>query len=167
MIEVDNINYNEKDYDLVNNELDVIKTKGKKLDEQIDENFIRKKNEDEKDPEFNFMKEENNKSIEKEMNSEKDQYVLPIDKFVDAEGEEVMPVVLPYETIDIIFNRNNIFANYQYFDPTSCLYDIYDTNRWRPFIDLNIYSSETDKAKKKYGMEILSLFIPWRILDRL
>ena len=72
-----------------------------KLDEQIDENFIRKKNEDEKDPEFNFMKEENNKSIDKAMNSEKDQYVLPIEKFIDEDGEEVKPVFLPYETIDV------------------------------------------------------------------
>ena len=76
------------------------------MDEQIDENFIKKKNEDEKDPEFNFMKEENNKSIDKEMNSEKDKYVLPIEKFTDENGEDVKSVYLPYETIDVknIFN---------------------------------------------------------------
>ena len=47
------------------------------------------------------MKEENNKSIDKAMNSEKDQYVLPIEKFEDEDGEEVKPVFLPYETIDV------------------------------------------------------------------
>lgn len=47
------------------------------------------------------MKEENNKSLDNEMNSEKDQYVLPIDKFTDEEGEDVKPVFLPYETIDV------------------------------------------------------------------
>jgi hypothetical protein len=47
------------------------------------------------------MKEENNKEIDKEMNSEKDKYSMPVEKFTDAQGEEVKPVYLPYETIDV------------------------------------------------------------------
>ena len=53
-----------------------------------------------------------------------------------------------------------MFANFQHFDPTAILYDIYNENRWKPFIDMNIYSTETDKSKMKIWNGIFEPFYP-------
>jgi len=70
----------------------------------IDERLINKKIENEADEKngYNFMQ-ENNKEIDNEMDGEVDKYFLPIDRFYDQEGNEVKPINLPYETIDVKF----------------------------------------------------------------
>lgn len=40
---------------------------------------------------------------------------------------------LPYRTIDIIFNKKNVYMNLQHYDPGRIIYDIYDDNLWYPF----------------------------------
>ncbi len=42
--------------------------------------------------------------------------------------------VLPYKTIDVIFNKRNIWLNLQNHNPVGIIYDIYDQNRWFPLI---------------------------------
>ncbi len=75
----------------------------------IDEKLINKKIENEADEKngYNFIQ-ENNKEIDNEMDGEFDKYFLPIDKFGDS-GNEVKPVNLPYETIDV-----NLFLIYKF-----------------------------------------------------
>jgi hypothetical protein len=42
-------------------------------------------------------------------------------------------VILPYRTIDIIFNKKNVYMNLQHYDPSRIIYDIYDDTLWYPF----------------------------------
>lgn len=42
--------------------------------------------------------------------------------------------VLPYRTIDAIFNKKNIFINLQNPNPACIHYDIYDITKWHPFL---------------------------------
>jgi centrosomal protein CEP76 len=49
--------------------------------------------------------------------------------------------VLPYKTIDVIFNKRNIWINLQHHNPAGIFYDIYDRDRWLPLFR----KTETDR----------------------
>lgn len=66
----------------------------------IDEKLISKKNEENEDGNYDFVN-ENNKEIDKEMEGESDVLSLPVDRFYDENNNEIKPVNLPYETIDV------------------------------------------------------------------
>jgi hypothetical protein len=51
------------------------------------------------------------------------------DDFED-EKIEIKNDVLPYRTIEVIFNKKNIFVNKQHPNPASIKYDIYDKDKW-------------------------------------
>lgn len=39
----------------------------------------------------------------------------------------------PYRTIDVVFNKSNVWANLQNPDPTRIYYDLWNNNYWHPF----------------------------------
>ncbi|KAF4670632.1 hypothetical protein FOL47_001894 [Perkinsus chesapeaki] len=41
--------------------------------------------------------------------------------------------LMPYRTIDIIFNKSNVWANMQTPEPTRIYYDLWNNNYWHPF----------------------------------
>jgi hypothetical protein len=62
---------------------------------------------------------------------------LPIDVFKDRSGNIIEDKFnMPYETIDLIFNRNNIYANIQYHDPAYIRYNLYDKDCFYPYLVL-------------------------------
>lgn len=69
-------------------------------------------------------------------------YILPVEYFKDELGNTLPDIYLPYESIDIIFNQNNIFANLQDSSPTNIYYNLYNRNQWLPFF---CYPQETNK----------------------
>jgi hypothetical protein len=58
---------------------------------------------------------------------------LPIESF-KYKGKKVDDIKLPYQTIDIIFNHKNIWANLGNSDPASIFYHIHDNSKWLPLI---------------------------------
>ena len=51
-------------------------------------------------------------------------------KWNDELGFDSKNNVLPYRTIDTIFNKQNIYINKQYPDPAGIYFDIYNTEKW-------------------------------------
>jgi hypothetical protein len=77
----------------------------------------------------------------------------PIDSFTDINGKIVIDKFsLPYESIDLIFNRNNIYANIQYHDPIFIKYNIYDKASWMPYIRLKAEKIWRGKFEQFYQM---------------
>eukprot|EP00455_Lapot_gusevi_P000936 TRINITY_DN1038_c0_g1_i4.p1 TRINITY_DN1038_c0_g1~~TRINITY_DN1038_c0_g1_i4.p1 ORF type:complete len:317 (-),score=141.30 TRINITY_DN1038_c0_g1_i4:466-1293(-) len=46
---------------------------------------------------------------------------------------EALPKLVPYATIDVVFNHKMLYANLQHPDPTSVVYDFTDPSRWCAF----------------------------------
>lgn len=102
----------------------------------IDENLTYDKEQKNK---FSFLEEQKN-AIDADMKQGNEMNLLPVEIFRSRQGKILEEKFsMPYETIDIIFNRNNIYANFQYHDPMSIKYNLYDNECWRPYI----YHSDT------------------------
>lgn len=55
------------------------------------------------------------------------------DFYVD--GKKVKsPDMLPWGSIELIFNHKNIWANRQHQNPSKIMYEIWNTDQWRPFL---------------------------------
>ena len=52
--------------------------------------------------------------------------------FLPKEKNSNKDLTMPYETIDVIFNRNNVYFNMQYHNPQNILYNIQDSSLWKP-----------------------------------
>lgn len=52
-------------------------------------------------------------------------------------GLKIKNDILPYKTIDIIFNKRNIWMNLQHHNPAGIFYDIWDRDRWFPVIEVS------------------------------
>lgn len=101
---------------------------------QIDDKLTYDK-EDKTTP-YSFMAEQN-KTIDEQMKQGNEVNFLPVDVFKDRSGKIIEDKQnLPYETIDCIFNRNNIYMNLQYHDPSQIKYNLYDNECWMPYIGL-------------------------------
>ncbi len=81
-------------------------------------------------------------ALKKEQASREDAHRLP-QKFKPE-------VELPYKTIDVIFNHENIWSNTQCSDPAKIYYNIHKEKEWLPFIkNPNIpYVKDTDRFKQ-------------------
>ncbi len=85
---------------------------------------------------FNFLEDQKDQitnNLSKEDNS-----FSPIEEFKDHTGNRIdeSKLNLPYETIDFICNRNNIWISLNNHDPKAIKYNIYEKSRWMPFFDL-------------------------------
>eukprot|EP01054_Gregarina_sp_Poly1_P007690 Gregarina_sp_Poly_1__7689@NODE_432_length_8476_cov_39_955524_g352_i0_p2_GENE_NODE_432_length_8476_cov_39_955524_g352_i0NODE_432_length_8476_cov_39_955524_g352_i0_p2_ORF_typecomplete_len473_score70_24Flu_PA/PF00603_17/0_12_NODE_432_length_8476_cov_39_955524_g352_i045115929 len=49
-----------------------------------------------------------------------------------------LPFQLPYRTLDMIFNNNNVWVNKQHFDPSKVWFDFWDTTKWHQVIKQNV-----------------------------
>ena len=86
---------------------------------------------------FEYLGNNSNLSYENEQNC-----ILPVEYFRDEQGNTLPDVYLPYESIDLIFNQNNIFANLQDSSPNKIYYNLYNRNQWLPFF---CYPQDTNK----------------------
>lgn len=43
----------------------------------------------------------------------------------------------PYSTLDIVFNKRNVWFNRQHFNPSVIKFDLYDPSRWCEVFDAN------------------------------
>jgi len=86
------------------------------------------------------------------MRSDGEQYLLPVDDFKTDAGIHIENVLLPFETIDVIFNRKNIFANTQFHDPSHIKYNIYQSECWYPYINLKNGKIWNDKFEAFFSM---------------
>lgn len=85
----------------------------------------------------NFLREQE-EAIDAEMKQGNEINFLPVDNFKDRSGNFIKDKInMPYETIDLIFNRNNIYSNMQYHDPYYIKYNLYDNETWRPYLIMN------------------------------
>ena len=109
---------------------------------------------EENEEKFDFI--ENDKEIDK-LNEGNEKNFLAQDSFKDSKGEFVKEVYLPYETIDLIFNQNNIFANCQFHMPEQIYYNIYDQTQWLPFFYLEKKDGEITKFWKGKFPQFYSL----------
>jgi centrosomal protein CEP76 len=69
----------------------------------------------------------------KETDIRKDQGTTAMLDFLwkdDYDDNDVKNEVLPYRTLDIIFNKKNIFVNIQNPNPAGIEYDLYDKAKW-------------------------------------
>ncbi len=85
--------------------------------------------EDFKPPENKFLKQQK-EELEQKLKDDNVFNFLPKEKHVNNH------LTLPYETIDLIFNRNNVYFNMQYHNPQNILYHIDDSSLWRPLFNL-------------------------------
>jgi hypothetical protein len=54
-----------------------------------------------------------------------------------VEGKKVnSPDILPWGSIELIFNHKNIWANIQHQNPSKIMYELHNTNQWRPFLSV-------------------------------
>ena len=109
---------------------------------------------EENEEKFDFI--ENDKEIDK-LNEGNEKNFLAQDSFKDSKGEFVKEVYLPYETIDLIFNQNNIFANCQFHMPEQIYYNIYDQTQWLPFFYLEKKDGQITKFWKGKFPQFYSL----------
>ena len=67
----------------------------------------------------------------------------------EYENDNLEPVnkVLPYRTIDVIFNKKNIFLNMQNPSPVGILYDLYNKERWYPLLKIKEGAQEAKDIK--------------------
>jgi hypothetical protein len=72
-----------------------------------------------------------------------------VESFRDETGNEVDQTKLnmPYETLDLIFNRNNIWVNLNNHDPKYMRYHIHMEENWMPFFDVKD-STLSNKVEK-------------------
>jgi hypothetical protein len=99
----------------------------------LDDQVLFKTGEDGDRNTYNFLQQQN-AELEKDLKNSSDAFFLPIDDFKNKRtGEVAKTPRLPYETIDVnlylnqlIFNRNNVYANKQYHDPSNIKYNVYD-----------------------------------------
>jgi len=122
------------DEEVFNNNFDKIAAVDKKDEKKLNYNkqmgfyddFICGKNTESKYKNFNYnFNAEQKEQMDKKMRSDGEQYLLPVDEFKDDAGVHLNNVLLPFETIDVIFNRRNIYANLQFHDPCHMKYNIY------------------------------------------
>ena len=52
---------------------------------------------------------------------------------VDPECKFAQQPVLPYKTIDVVFDHTNCWLNLQHFSPVAILYDLWNPDYWHPF----------------------------------
>ncbi|MCQ2815995.1 MAG: C2 domain-containing protein [archaeon] len=83
---------------------------------------------------FDFVNDDD--AIDNQLGKDSEKNFFPVDIFKDANGEFVSDVLLPYGSIDLIFNQNNIFANCQYHEPDHIKYNIYEKSKWYPYFSL-------------------------------
>lgn len=109
------------------------------LGPMIDDNYLKKNNEEKKENPFNFIQDDSKIKEITEIGTTKN--FLPVDIFKDSSGQVVEEIILPYETIDLIFNQNNIYANCQFHSPEQIYYNLYEKSQWLPYfmIDNNIW----------------------------
>ena len=74
-------------------------------------------------------------------NSTMEQFFLKRDEFKVIKNE-----VLPYRTLDVVFNKKNIYINLQNPNPVGIFYDLYDTEKWQQFLRV---PSEPQKNQKE------------------
>lgn len=70
-------------------------------------------------------------------------------------------IELPYRTIDVIFNHQNVYMNMQHFDPTKILYDLEDTGLWTPFL------TEPTNSKPFYSSPSFAPPLNYSIVEKL
>ena len=64
-----------------------------------------------------------------------DKHLLPTESFFVGSKKVVDDFTkLPFQSIDLIFNHKNIWANLQNPDPAVIYYDIQDNTKWLPLI---------------------------------
>jgi hypothetical protein len=63
------------------------------------------------------------------------------DFFIDGKRVE-SPDLIPWGSIELIFNHKNIWSNLQHQNPAKIMYEIFDETKWRPYL-----SSFGDKGK--------------------
>ena len=44
--------------------------------------------------------------------------------------------ILPWGTIELIFNHKNVWANIQHQNPSKIMYELHNMNQWRPFLSV-------------------------------
>jgi len=150
----DNI-LNEHDILLQNYEDALINEKNKNLKQalpvQADEYMLLGKDEEGGKKKISFL-EQQRQEMEAKLQAESDQFFLPVDEFKDRSGKTVTHTALPYATLDIIFNKNNIFANRQYHDPAHIKYNLYQKKEWIPYCHLKEEKIWRNKFQNFYSM---------------
>lgn len=56
--------------------------------------------------------------------------------------------LLPWGTIELVFNHKNIWANIQHQNPAKIMYEIHNPNQWRPFLSIWNKKSEVPWLNK-------------------
>jgi len=102
---------------------------------------------------YNYkFNEEQKQEMDKKLRSNGEQFLLPIEDFKDDMGHILMNVNMPFETLDLIFNRRNIWANCQFHDPCHIRFNIYDEDCWYPFINLKNGKIWNDKFEPFFSL---------------
>ena len=57
------------------------------------------------------------------------------DFYLDSK-KVISPDLLPWGSIELIFNHKNIWANIQHQNPSKIMYELYNTKQWRPFLSV-------------------------------
>ena len=92
-------------------------------------------------------------------NSTMEQFILKREQFKEIKNE-----VLPYRTIDVIFNKKNVFVNLQNPNPVGIFYDIYDVDKWYQFLRTkDEEQKEEEKSDEKIWKEDIPSFYSFKI----
>ena len=92
-------------------------------------------------------------------NSTMEQFILKREQFKEIKNE-----VLPYRTIDVIFNKKNVFVNLQNPNPVGIFYDIYDVDKWYQFLRAKDEEQKEEEIKEeKIWKEDIPSFYSFKI----
>jgi hypothetical protein len=72
-------------------------------------------------------------------------------QFLKPDGTVIKPTEtdIPYETIDVIFNGKNMWANFQNPHPNYIFYNLHREKQWRPYIFDKNFNKVTSRKKKQ------------------
>ena len=88
-----------------------------------------------------------------------EQFILKREQFKEIKNE-----VLPYRTIDVIFNKKNVFVNLQNPNPVGIFYDIYDVDKWYQFLRAKDEEQKEEEIKEeKIWKEDIPSFYSFKI----
>ncbi len=73
---------------------------------------------------------------------------------------EVINEVIPYRTIDVIFNKKNMYINKQHPNPSAIYYDLYDSTKW--YTVLKTISPDLEQDNFKIWIEDIPSFYSFK-----
>jgi len=100
---------------------------------KVNKKYVDKTNEE--TPQQNKFLKSNDVKIDQTSDPSKIKEFINFPIPISENGDKIRNDILPYKTLDVIFNKRNTWLNIQHHNPAGIVYDIWDRDRWLPLIE--------------------------------